>query len=69
MPLRGMNNHEKALAGALRKKGFHVFWQDSGNTGAGDYWATHPQLICQYHVATTGDKALADLETLNNKPK
>jgi hypothetical protein len=63
MALRGMSNIEKIAAAELKQKGFSVFWMYQGPKH-GDYWATHPKLICQYHVQTTSKKALEDLENI-----
>jgi hypothetical protein len=60
MALRAMNNKEKANAKMLKGAGFHVFFQYSGVKG--EWWATHPKLICQYHIATMTDEALSDLK-------
>lgn len=58
-----MNNTEKASAKILKQHGFHVFWAYQGEK-KGDWWATHPKLIAQYHVHTCSDKAIKDLELI-----
>lgn len=60
MAVRAMNNTEKANAKILKQRGFSVFWQYQGHA-SGNYWATHPKLICQYCIATSADSALRDL--------
>lgn len=55
-----MNNKEKAAAAILRANGFLIFWQYSGEH-RGDYWATHPKLICQYHLENSFDEAMSHL--------
>lgn len=61
MSARAMNNTEKANAAILKREGFHVFWFESGPHSSG-YYATHPKLICQYHLGTTADQAVNDLK-------
>jgi len=63
MVLRAMNNTEKQASKILKENGFHVFWEYRGEKN-GDYWATHPKLVYQYHIATTADEAIEDLKNL-----
>lgn len=67
MSARAMNNTEKANAAILKKKGFHVFWFDSGPHSSG-YYATHPSLIYQYHIGTTADQAVNHLKEKQSSP-
>ena len=59
MAIRAMNNTEKANAAILKNLGFTVFYQYSGIKG--DYWATHPKLVYQYHLRTSAINAVNDL--------
>lgn len=64
MALKAMNNQERAAAKLLKEKGFEVFYQYQG-ANRGDYWAKHPKLPFQYHIATKSNQALQDLKNLN----
>jgi hypothetical protein len=61
MAARGMNNKEKQASKTLKMLGFRVFWEYR-RKDQGDWWATHPKLICQYHIDTCADEAISDLK-------